>query len=177
MASRSPPARPRPSASTRSACGPVSLDQRAQDAVKTHTAEGKDPHVSPFKDLPEIYLNALVGVTYRGQAVAAEPKLRLEQTGAYSLPVAIPGPDGRQVMLKLEPPSPEEEPSKTMTFRTLNAEDPMEVVLVDVSTKPLIGLVWAGTLLFTLGGFIAYKRRAREVGLLGGPDMEEGEKA
>ena len=43
---------------------------------------------------------------------------------------------------------------------------PTEAVWVDVSTKPLIGLVWLGTLLYSLGGFIAYRRRAKELGIL-----------
>lgn len=149
----------------------ISLDERAQKAVADHEAKGGDPHVSPFDDLPEIYLNALVSVTYRGQTVAVEPKLRLEKNGAFAVPVEVPGPQGRKVVLKLEPPADGEEPSKTMSFRTLNAEDPLEVVLVDVSTKPGIGLVWIGSLLYTIGGFVAYRRRAKEVGLLGTPDM------
>jgi cytochrome c-type biogenesis protein CcmF len=154
----------------------LSLDERARKVQEEHEKKGGDPHVSPFKSLPEIYLNALVSVNYQGkETVAVEPKIRLEPTGAYSVPVKIPGPQGRDVQLLLEPPSPEEEPGKTMRFRTLNAEDPLEVVLVDVSTKPLIGFVWWGTLLFTLGGFIAYRRRANEVATSGTPTMTEGE--
>jgi len=42
---------------------------------------------------------------------------------------------------------------------------------------PIDDYIALSALLFTLGGLIAYKRRAREVGLLGGPDMDEGEKA
>ncbi|GAB4455223.1 MAG: cytochrome c biogenesis protein CcsA [Armatimonadaceae bacterium] len=153
----------------------LSLDERARKAQQEHEAKGGDPHVSPFKHLPEIYLNALVSVTYKGEKSAVEPRIRLEPTGAYSVPVDIPGPKGRHVKLLLEPPSPEEEPGKAMRFSTLNAEDPLEVVLVDVSTKPLIGMVWWGTLLFTIGGFIAYRRRAREVASMGAPTMTEGE--
>jgi cytochrome c-type biogenesis protein CcmF len=149
----------------------VALDERAQKAVASHEAKGGDPHASPFADLPEIHLNALMSVTYRGQTVAVEPKLRLEKNGAYAVPVEVPGPQGRKVILKMEPPGENEEPSKQMNFRTMNAEDPLEVVLVDVSTKPGIGLIWIGSLLYTIGGFVAYRRRAQEVGLLGGPDM------
>jgi hypothetical protein len=50
---------------------------------------------------------------------------------------------------------------------TTNIPDPAEVVYLDVSTKPMIGLVWLGTVLYTLGGLVAYRRRALEVGLLG----------
>lgn len=153
----------------------ISMDEKARQAQIEHEKNGGDPHVSPFEKLPNIFLNALVSVTYKDQTIAVEPQLKLEKTGVYSIPVEIPGPEGRKVMLQLEAPSPEAEPSKTMAFRTLNADDPFEVILVDVSTKPLIGFVWLGSLLYTLGGFVAYRRRAKETGLLGGPAMVEGD--
>jgi hypothetical protein len=92
--------------------------------------------------------------------------------GAYAVPVPIPGPTGRQVMLKMDPPSEEESsaPLKEIRLATINAEDPYEAMLVDVSTKPMIGLVWWGSLLYTLGGFVAYRRRAKEAGLIGSPN-------
>jgi hypothetical protein len=72
------------------------------------------------------------------------------------------------VALKLEPPSENAQaPAREIVLRTLNAEDATETVLVDVSTKPMIGLVWLGALLYTAGGLIAYRRRASEMGILG----------
>lgn len=136
----------------------LQFDEAAQKAI----ASGQDPAT--------VFVQATVDVTYRGKKVAAMPQLRLERAtgGAYALPAAIPGPDGRQVMLKLEqPPAEQAEPLRVLTLRTLNAEDPTETVIVDVSTKPGIALVWWGTLLYTLGGFVAYRRRALESGLLG----------
>lgn len=51
---------------------------------------------------------------------------------------------------------------ESLRFETFNAPDPGDVVFVDISTKPLIGFVWMGTLLYTLGGLIAYRRRLVE---------------
>jgi len=51
---------------------------------------------------------------------------------------------------------------QTLRFETYNAPDEQEVVFVDLSTKPFIWLVWLGTLLYTLGGLVAYRRRATE---------------
>jgi cytochrome c-type biogenesis protein CcmF len=51
---------------------------------------------------------------------------------------------------------------QTLRFETFNAPDPGDAIFVEVSTKPLIGFVWAGTLLYTLGGLIAYRRRITE---------------
>jgi cytochrome c biogenesis factor len=45
-------------------------------------------------------------------------------------------------------------------------------VQIDVSTKPGIGFVWIGSLLYTLGGLVAYRRRARELGITGLEDPE-----
>ena len=73
-------------------------------------------------------------------------------------------------MLNFIPPTPEEmntpEAFNKIQFQTLNAPDPTEAVMVDVSTKPMVWLVWVGTLLYTLGGFVAYRRRALENGTL-----------
>ena len=129
--------------------------------------------MNPFKGLPEVFVRATVEVTYRGQTQTVVPQLKLEPTGGtYCLPVPIQGEAGRQVMLKLNPPTPEEQdkPLKSVTLETVNAYDPYEVVLMDVSTKPGIGLVWLGALLYTLGGFVAYRRRA----LGNGPDGDSG---
>ena len=128
-----------------------------------------------MKALPEIHVKATVEVTYQGQTQTVTPQLRLERTGGvYSIPVPIPGPAGRQVMLKLDAPSKEDtEPMREVRLRTLNADDRAEAVQIDVSTKPGIGLVWLGSLLYTLGGLVAYRRRARELGITGLADVPE----
>jgi cytochrome c-type biogenesis protein CcmF len=137
------------------------IDEKAQAALRSR---------EEFEKLSEFLVTATVEVEWRDKKAVVEPKLRVEaKGGAYALPVAIPGPDGRQVMLAMDPPSDEDAahgPLNAVTLRTLNAEDPYEVILVDVSTKPMIGLVWIGSLLYTLGGLIAYRRRAQEAGLM-----------
>ncbi|WP_394795557.1 cytochrome c biogenesis protein CcsA [Armatimonas sp.] len=52
---------------------------------------------------------------------------------------------------------------ETLRFETFNAPDPGDAVFVELSTKPLIWFIWVGTLLYTLGGFIAYRRRITEI--------------
>lgn len=51
---------------------------------------------------------------------------------------------------------------QTLRFETYNAPDNREVIFVDLSTKPFIWLVWLGTLLYSIGGVVAYRRRALE---------------
>ena len=52
---------------------------------------------------------------------------------------------------------------KSLRFETFGAPDPGETVYISVGTKPLIWMVWLGTLLFSAGGFVAYRRRASEL--------------
>ncbi|MBC8101896.1 MAG: cytochrome c biogenesis protein CcsA [Cytophagales bacterium] len=146
----------------------LDLDDRAKKTL----AEQHNPKA--MMDLPEVTFKAVVGVTYRGQTAIAEPLFRYDQKtgGRYSIPVPIPGGwDKSPTMLKFVPPTPEEmntpEAFDKINLQTLNAPDPTEAVMVDVSTKPMVWLIWLGTLLYTAGGFIAYRRRARENGLLG----------
>ncbi|MGC4044458.1 MAG: cytochrome c biogenesis protein CcsA [Armatimonas sp.] len=56
---------------------------------------------------------------------------------------------------------------KTLRFETFNAPDPSDLVYVSIGTKPMIWMVWLGTLLFSAGGFVAYRRRAKEQGIFG----------
>ena len=53
---------------------------------------------------------------------------------------------------------------QTLRFETYNAPDDQDVIFVDLSTKPFIWLVWLGTLLYSAGGLVAYRRRAAEAG-------------
>ncbi len=141
------------------------MDDAAMAAVRTGNEKA-------MKALPQITFTAQVGVLYGTQMKVVEPHFILDQkTGArYSHPVAIPGAAGEKVMLNLVPPSDEQfnsaDPFATINFQTINVPDVTEHIFVDLSTKPLIGLVWTGTLLYTLGGLVAYRRRAVEQGIL-----------
>lgn len=135
----------------------LSLDENARKAQGSR---------KEIEKLPQIYVQATVDVTYRGKTGTVVSRLKLEPTGgAYALPVQIPGPDGRTVMLKMDVPKGDDAPQRQLSLRTLNADDPTEMVVVDVSTKPGVGLVWLGSLLYTLGGLVAYRRRANELGM------------
>ncbi len=142
------------------------MDDKAMAIVRTGDEKA-------MKALPEITFTAQVGVMYGKEMRIVKPHFVLEQkTGArYSHPQPIPGAKGETVMLNLVPPSDEQwetaDPFKTINLQTINVPDVTEHVYVDVSTKPLVSLVWIGSLLYTLGGFVAYRRRAVEQGILG----------
>jgi len=139
----------------------VEMDERARETLRTKGAPG-------MKDLPEITYTAGMVVDYNGQRVIARPQFTEngKTGGLYSVPAPILGPDGVQVMLRFVPPTPGEN-MDAVQFQTMNAPDNTEAVMVDVSSKPLVWFVWLGTLLYSIGGFIAYRRRAVELGLVG----------
>jgi cytochrome c-type biogenesis protein CcmF len=126
----------------------------ADDVHKAMTAQ--DPQA--LGSLPQMRLHALVDVTYNGRTYPVHPVLvfdRIEQS-KYSIPAPLPG--ALNAILTL---NDAQLPSEA-TLTTSNLPDPLDMVQVDLSTKPLIWLVWMGTLLYTIGGLIAYRRRARE---------------
>jgi hypothetical protein len=100
-----------------------------------------------------------IDVTYKGKTTSLAPRLIMDQAagGKYSIPVALPGERKPELML-----SDIRLPFGADLF-TSNLPDPAEMVMLDISTKPLIWLVWGGTVLYTIAGFIAYRRRALEM--------------
>jgi cytochrome c-type biogenesis protein CcmF len=126
-----------------------------------------------FKKLPVVRFKAKIAVQYKdGSPTTVTPAIRLEplKDGAYSEVVDIPGAPNEKAVLRYIPPTPEEMNSEISNFKfqAMNAPDEMgEAIFVDVSTKPLIWMVWVGPVLFTWGGLIAYRRRATEAGMLG----------
>ena len=147
------------------------VDESAQK-ISQEFAGNPEGFNKAFKKLPMVRFKAKISVQYKDNApVIVTPAIRLEPLtdGAYSEVVEIPGVPGEKAVLRYIPPTPEEMNSEISNFKfqTLNAPDPTgEAIFVDVSTKPLIWLVWIGPVLFTWGGLIAYRRRAAEAGML-----------
>ena len=52
---------------------------------------------------------------------------------------------------------------QALRFETWNAPDPGEMAVIELSTKPMIWLVWLGSVLYSFGGVIAYRRRWNEL--------------
>ncbi len=122
--------------------------------------------------IPEIRVRGLIDVTYKGgQTVSLKPEMVMDpRGGSISAPVAIPGAPNAVLTFDTF-----QGPFAPAAFSTTNVPDPTESLMIDVSTKPMIGLVWLGTILYTLGGLIAWRRRALETGLLGPGDGPAGD--
>ena len=52
---------------------------------------------------------------------------------------------------------------QALRFETWNAPDAGEMAVIELSTKPMIWLVWLGSVLYSIGGVIAYRRRWNEL--------------
>ncbi len=121
--------------------------------------------------LDEVRVRALVDVIYKGEKTSVAPEIVMTKTGMSTVPVKIPGTQNGVLTLD-EPRFPQ-----AAQLSTTGLPDPSELLRIDISTKPMVGLVWLGTLLYTLGGLVAWRRRALETGLIGdeqanAPDSE-----
>lgn len=111
-----------------------------------------------FQSIPQMHIHANLDVTYHGVLYQIKPDYVFDQTeqAKYPIPAALPGPSNAIVAIDgVDLPS-------NVTIQTTNLPDPYEFVQVDLSTKPMIWLVWLGTILYTLGGLAAYRARARQ---------------
>jgi len=125
------------------------------DKVNSALAAGG---MSAVQQLPEMRVHANLDVTYEGKIYSIEPQFVIDQAGMsrHAIPAALPGAPNAIVSI-----SDVQLPSE-VTLATTNLPDPYEMVQVDLSTKPMIWLVWVGTVLYTLGGLAAYRKRALE---------------
>ena len=134
------------------------------DDVKAALRQGG---MEVVKTLPSLRVYADVDVTYKGRTTTVRPGRLTDPKGTYSLPAHLPGaPNAIITMDEFNPP-------QQAILSTTNVPDPLEAVSIDVSVKPMIWLVFLGTILYTLGGTIAYRRRALENGLLGDEPEEK----
>jgi hypothetical protein len=140
----------------------IDFDDKVREAMKTGGMEG-------VNNLPEIRVGALMDITYKGQTTKVKPEIVMRRNGMETVVARIPGTENGIISFdKFNPP-------QGAQLSTTNLPDPTEWLLIDLSTKPMIWLVWAGTLLYTLGGLIAWRRRALEVGLIGPDDEPAGD--
>ncbi len=118
----------------------------------------------PKMEGAEVSVAALLQVAGYGVSGVRKPVLQIKNSGQRSSPpVELSGgntvalldarPEPRQVALKFSGPSVD-----------MAATQPTaDVVSIEVSKKPLISLVWVGTMLVTLGGIISVIRRGKDL--------------
>jgi hypothetical protein len=123
------------------------------DEVRMAMETGKS-----VENLPELRIHADMDAIYLGKSYPIYPELVYDKRmGAeYSVPAKLPGAPNAIISLS------EAKLPFTGVLATTNLPDRYEMVALDVSVKPLIWLVWMGTILYTIGGLIAYRRRSAE---------------
>jgi cytochrome c-type biogenesis protein CcmF len=103
-------------------------------------------------------VQATVTVTHENQVNVMTPQLRLEADKAFT-EIPVPLTDGRSLVLENINPGAQ---MAKLRIDGLNLPPLPARAVFTVSIKPAIALVWLGTLLMSLGGFLAVVRRRLE---------------
>jgi len=95
--------------------------------------------------------------------VMITPSMSSGPSGMTPVPVTIPGTEIRLSLagMKVEAQTIRitiDDPAKSI-------EASSEVLTLDLATKPLVSLVWAGVIIITLGSLLSFWRRWREAGI------------
>ncbi len=112
----------------------------------------------------KISFGAVFSVERDGESVEVVPQFRNLEDGPTVDPALIPGTDG--LSLTMGRVSADDGSVELRIYDPLLTEQPGDPasLVVDVSTKPLISLVWLGTLLMIAGISIALFLRRKDVG-------------
>ncbi|MDH7569076.1 MAG: cytochrome c-type biogenesis CcmF C-terminal domain-containing protein, partial [Armatimonadota bacterium] len=114
----------------------------------------------------DMTVGAVLRVTSpNGRNVTVIPRVAVTEHGFHPTPVVVPGTGVTVALLSLAVPRIE---LAVTGLPGASGDAPREEAVVEVSTKPLINLVWLGTLLILAGGSVATLRRARETARLTG---------
>lgn len=104
-------------------------------------------------------VGAKLEITKNGKTEKAVPMLEVGGPGgSKSLPVKISNGAAAISLNRMNV----ESQSVTLSLAGPGILPSPEIAVVEVSTKPLVNLVWLGTILMVLGGALASHRRARE---------------
>jgi len=141
--------------------------------------------ISQTGQMPDVFpVYAVLNVTYQGKTTEVRPaNIRYkDQTREEDSPeVKLPGGwtvtfDGMSAGAT-DMSQPMDKKAATESAKIALREDsgpPVPAIEVDVSTRPMINLVWLGTLLTVAGGLLSMRRRIREIRVM--PDTDDNPK-
>lgn len=144
--------------------------------------------VQQFQQMPDVFpMWAVLRVTYQGKTTLLRPQYvmrrdnpNLPQTPELKLPGSYllsfnDTPDAINAG-SADPNSPNAGAASEGSQFVLRPDGPvLEGFQLEVTTRPMINLVWVGTLLLVFGGLLSMGRRIRENRALPVPDMPEPE--
>jgi len=123
---------------------------------------------SPEND--EFLIAAILEFTKDGKTFEVKPSLAMTKGDQHPHPVAIPGSEHGSVNPTVSIAGINAEQGQVkLTFTGLGeapAEPKPEQVVVEISNKPFMGILWIGTIILTLGTILAVQRRTEEVKLI-----------
>jgi cytochrome c-type biogenesis protein CcmF len=133
--------------------------RRVADYAVTFERFGMDEHTSGDGDVRVVaHLTAVIG----GDTVRLEPALVMEQgsQGFSEVPAPLPGNPGGQVVIS---DILADQKAVVLAFPGVTDQTAPDRLVLDVSKRPLINLVWLGTTIILLGGLVVYVRRFSDV--------------
>ncbi len=143
----------------------IKIDQKITYGGIDITFRGFD--LSDFDpEAGKVNFGAVFSVEHEGETVEVVPFYRDLEGGPTVDPAAIPGTGG--MSLSIGRVSAEDGSVQLRLYDPFLAEQPGEPasLVVDVSIKPLISLVWIGTLLMIVGVTMALMLRRRDAGMV-----------
>jgi len=141
-----------------------------------------DDQRAAMAEAKEFFINASLQVADGKAKRRIELKMKNAPSGAEFIPAPFVSADGKTYELTLTQMRPsQEDPSKSMV--EINVKMPIdetvpkreETLVVEASIKPMINLVWAGTITLIVGFLLTILRRSGEARRNG--DKWEGDKA
>jgi cytochrome c-type biogenesis protein CcmF len=133
----------------------------------------RDFDLSGFEpDAGHVDFGVIFDVTVGGEAIEVVPRFEGTDQGAAVRPVEIPGTAG--IALSVGRIDAERGAVQVQVFDDAAEPPPAEpaAFVVDVSVKPLVSLVWLGTIITIIGVVMALGRRGRDVAAIA--DAEPG---
>jgi cytochrome c-type biogenesis protein CcmF len=105
-----------------------------------------------------IQIGANLKVTYQGKEYQLKPTM-VYQSSKISNPVVLPAKSGETKTLTLSNINADQKMIEVTFAGFQQGSDSEDVVLIEISKKPLMNFVWLGSILLTLGTVVAFKRR------------------
>lgn len=102
-------------------------------------------------------VGAVMEVTKNGQTKTVTPKVAFTQSGKKFIKADMPDGQGSMVLQDIQADAG----MVSLQFAGVPGMDVVDLLVLEVSKKPLINLVWAGLIMVVLGTFISFIRRRR----------------
>ncbi|MCB0281236.1 MAG: cytochrome c biogenesis protein CcsA [Calditrichae bacterium] len=125
---------------------------------------GQDPETKEFS------VSAVLDIEKDGKSIEVKPALLMQGEHRHSQPAELTGiePEGTKISVSLVSMSVEDKMVELSFIGIDPGPQAMQAdqIVVEVSHKPFMGIMWIGTIILTLGTLLAMRKRNEELKLL-----------